>query len=240
MSRPTTGVNRRKLLQMIAVSAAGGVMMMPRAFAQETGGSIGKMLEGAKVCAITPELTEGPYYFDPALVRKDITEGKPGLAMDLKLQVVDENCQPLENARVDIWHCDASGVYSGYVNRTDTGALSTQGETFLRGTQSTGSDGIAQFDTIYPGWYRGRTTHIHFKVFLSETSTMTGQIFFEDRLSDQVYASVAPYTERTSAREVINTNDRIALNAKGMSTASVEELPDQLSASLIIGVRNTG
>lgn len=237
MPRFTEGVSRREMLRIIAVSAAGGVMMMPRAFAQEAGGSASQLLEGAKVCAITPELTEGPYYFDPGLERKDITEGRPGLPVSLNLQVVDDNCVPLENARVDIWHCDATGLYSGYVNRTDTGSLSTKGETFLRGTQMTDATGIANFGTIYPGWYAGRTTHIHFKVFLSETSVMTGQIFFEDRLSDQVYAEVEPYSDRKTPRDTVNTNDRIAQRAGGASTASVEELPEQLVASMIIGVR---
>jgi protocatechuate 3,4-dioxygenase beta subunit len=98
-------------------------------------------------CVLTPELTEGPYYLDLDLMRRDITEGRPGLAYDLAVKVVDaESCEPIEDAIVDVWHCDAEGVYSG---------VQGDGGTFLRGVQVADGTGTATFRTIFPGWYQG-------------------------------------------------------------------------------------
>lgn len=168
-------LTRRDAFKAIAVTAAGGTLMSQRAFAEDTT----SLMPGADVCVITPEVTEGPYYFDPDLERADITEQRPGVATTVKLQVVDGLCTPLPGARVDLWHCDAAGQYSGYANQT--GGVDTTGQTFMRGTQFAGDDGVVEFQTIYPGWYAGRTTHIHFKVFLDETTVLTGQIFFPMR-----------------------------------------------------------
>src|SRR5689334_3747723 len=119
-----TPVTRRHALSLIAVTAT-GVAVSREAFAAE---STTPLLNGADVCVFTPEVTEGPYYFDPSLERMDITEGRPGLPTTVRLQVVDQACKPLAGARVDIWHCDASGLYSGYARQT--GGADTTGETF--------------------------------------------------------------------------------------------------------------
>ncbi|MDB5506758.1 MAG: intradiol ring-cleavage dioxygenase [Devosia sp.] len=234
----TTGLNRRDLLSLIAVTAAGGALISTAAYAQEAGATTGTtestLMPGADVCVITPEVTEGPYYFDPALERVDITEGRPGIATRIRLQIVDALCQPLAGARVDIWHCDASGVYSGYANQTD--GVDTTGETFMRGTLFAGSDGIVEFATVYPGWYRGRTTHVHFKVFLDEANVLTGQIFFPDALSQYIYEHVEAYDGRGSDRDTRNTNDNIAAQATRASFAYVKELEDAYLVAMIIGV----
>ena len=122
------------------------------------------------ICVLTPEQTEGPYYLPLDLLRQDITEGRPGLPLRLRIAVVDVNgCSPLPDAAVDIWHCDAQGYYSGFTGYPggdadpEAGAGVEEG-TFLRGVQTTNADGIAEFQTIYPGWYTGRTVHIHMKV----------------------------------------------------------------------------
>ncbi len=107
-------------------------------------------------------------------------------------------CEALENAVVDIWHADAGGTYSGF----EDGA----GETFLRGAQVTDRDGIVEFKTIYPGWYPGRTTHIHAKVHVDKQTVLTTQLYFPDELSDEVFAQ-APYV--SSGRTVTNANDGI-------------------------------
>lgn len=227
-----TTLTRRKALQLIAVSVAGGTLVTRDAFAQASGNNA--LITGADVCVITPETTEGPYYFDPGLERADITEGRPGLATSVRLQIVDETCRPLEGARVDIWHCDATGLYSGYANQT--GGADARGESFMRGTRFTGADGVAEFTTVYPGWYPGRTPHIHFKVFLDQTTVLTGQLFFPDEVSDQVYAGIAPYNERGDTRRATNDNDGIALRAGSASIASVEELPEAFLVQMIIGV----
>ena len=188
------------------------------------------LITGADVCMLVPETTEGPFYFDPALVRRDITEGRPGLPTTLRLQVVDRECRPIPQARVDVWHTDAMGAYSGSDN-----AAGAARETFMRGTQVTGADGVAEFQTVYPGWYGGRTTHIHFKVILDQSREMTGQIFFPDEVSDRVYTSVEPYKQRGADRDRTNANDGIARQAGSAAIATVEEVPDAYVAALVIG-----
>ncbi len=228
-------LSRRHALKLVAVTAAGGVLMSRTAFAQETPAAEATLMPGADVCVLTPATTEGPYYFDPRLERSDITEGtQAGAATTVRLQVVDAACQPITGARVDIWHCNALGHYSGYANQT--GGVDARGETFLRGTQFASASGIVEFETIYPGWYAGRTTHIHFTVFLDEKSVLTGQIFFPDALSQHIYETVAPYTGRGSDRAVLNATDGIARRAGPASVASVTELEERYLVALIIGV----
>lgn len=229
----TASTTRRALLAGFAASpiAVAGVGAFPRAAraqAQAAG------LITPNVCMVLPETTEGPYYFDPELVRRDITEGREGEAMRLQLQVVDAECQPIEGARVDIWHCDARGIYSGYRNRgTD---IEARGETFLRGTQTTGDRGVATFDTIYPGWYPGRTTHIHYKVLLDERSVLTSQIFFPDALSEYLFQAVAPYNEREDARDTMNRDDWIAQRAGEGAFAAIREQASGYDAALVVGI----
>jgi protocatechuate 3,4-dioxygenase beta subunit len=227
-------VTRRDALSLLAVTA--GSALLPReAFAQAAGAAGTTLIQNADVCLITPETTEGPYYFDPGLERADITEGRPGLATTLRLQIVDASCRPLSGARVDVWHCDAEGIYSGYTGQPGG---DMRGETFMRGTQFADSDGIVEFATVYPGWYRGRTTHIHFKVFVDEATLLTGQLFFPDEVSDRVYAT-EPYAA-AGERDRRNDNDGIARQAGERSIASVEELPEGYLAQLIIGVEPLG
>jgi protocatechuate 3,4-dioxygenase beta subunit len=194
---------------------------------------------GARVCILTPEAMQGPFYFDPKLVRADITEDRPGAPLALTLQVVDsEGCAPLEDTRVDVWHSDALGVYSGYA-RQETG--STEGETFLRGTQFTGAGGEVEFNTIYPGWYPGRTPHIHFKVILDETNLVTGQLYFPDDVTERVYATASPYRERKAERDTYNANDFIFEKQGGADTVvSIEEEGGSYLASLVVGVDRAG
>jgi protocatechuate 3,4-dioxygenase beta subunit len=234
-----TTINRRDAFKAVAVAASGGLLMTQQAFAQETGASVTQtaaLLNGADVCAIIPEVTEGPYYFDPDMERVDITEGRPGIALRLRLQVVDAACTPLEGARVDIWHCDATGLYSGYGGQGDDGSVDTSGQTFMRGTQFSGTNGLVEFETIYPSWYRGRTPHIHFKIFLDQTSILTGQIFFPDALSEYIFRNIAPYNDRAGERDTLNAGDRIAIQSTRAAYAFIKELDEEYLAAMIVGV----
>jgi protocatechuate 3,4-dioxygenase beta subunit len=190
------------------------------------------------VCRLMPQAVEGPYYFDPALERADITEGRPGIPLRLDLQVVDgAACVPIAGARVDVWHCDATGHYSGYTGQGDNQSTSTKGEAFLRGTQMADSAGAVTFRTIYPGWYRGRTAHIHFKVFLDKKTVLTGQCYFPDALSEFIYTTVAPYTERKDKRDTLNSTDFLVSGDKDhTSFVAIKEEADAYVASLVIGV----
>ncbi|MGH6734594.1 MAG: intradiol ring-cleavage dioxygenase [Methyloceanibacter sp.] len=192
-------------------------------------------LADAKVCVLTPEAMEGPFYFDPKLVRADITEGKRGAPLALTLQVVEaETCSKLGGARVDVWHSDGLGVYSGYA-RQATG--STEGETFLRGTQFADVDGQVRFATIYPGWYPGRTPHIHFKVLVEEKDLVTGQLYFPDAITDRIYTSLEPYLARKAKRDTFNDNDFIFKREGGAETlVEINEEGGRYRAALVIGV----
>lgn len=232
-------VNRRDAFRALAITASGGLVMSQTAFAQETGASVRQtsaLLQGADVCAIIPEVTEGPYYFDPALERRDITEARPGIPLRLRLQIVDAECAVIEGARVDLWHCDAAGLYSGYPNQDDDRSIDTSGETFMRGTQFADANGLVEFETIYPSWYRGRTTHMHFKVFIAENVLLTGQIFFPDALSEYIYLNIAPYNDRASERDTRNSDDRIATQSTRAAFAFIKELDEEYLAAMIIGV----
>jgi protocatechuate 3,4-dioxygenase beta subunit len=172
-------------------------------------------------CVLTPEQEEGPFYIELAQVRQDIAEDLPGVPLALELTVVDSStCEPIRNAAVDIWHCDALGVYSGVPSED------SQGETYLRGIQMTDRNGLAEFATIYPGQYEGRTTHIHLKVHIggrrsggtySGHTLHIGQLFTSDRHDAEVFA-LAPYG-RNPAEIVPRNADFIFRDQGGSSSA---------------------
>jgi protocatechuate 3,4-dioxygenase beta subunit len=195
----------------------------------------GAGLIAANVCLLSPETTEGPFYVDPGLVRRDITEGLPGVPLELVLQVVNEDCRPIAGARVDVWHCDAAGNYSGYARQGSDRALDTLGETFLRGTQMADAAGVARFRTIWPGWYRGRTPHVHYKVFLDATTVLTSQLFFPDGASELVFRA-APYRDRAGRQDTGNATDGIARRAGAAAFARVVQAGEVWRAELVVGV----
>ena len=169
--------------------------------------------QGPRSCVLTPEAGEGPFYLDPNLVRSDITAGQAGAPLQLSLQVMRAgDCATLTNARVDVWHADAIGLYSGYEKQSGVGGVSTAaaaGQQYLRGTQFTDAKGQVQFRTIFPSWYGGRTPHVHFKVFLGGREVVASQVFFPDEISKEVFADWRPYREHVAKRRVFNDNDPI-------------------------------
>jgi protocatechuate 3,4-dioxygenase beta subunit len=188
---------------------------------------------------LTAAVTEGPFYFDPKLERADITEGLPGVPLDVRFAVVDETGAALTNARVDIWHCNAAGIYSGYAGQGDDRETSALGKTFLRGYLKTNAQGSASFRTVYPGWYRGRTTHIHFKVWNGDKTVLTSQFFLPDALSEFLYENLTDY-KRTQTRDTLNSNDGIALQAGETVIGNVREEADRYVATLNIAVDRNG
>jgi len=163
--------------------------------------------QAAASCILTPEVTEGPYWIANHLTRRNITDGRRGLALRLRLTIVDATtCAAIRNADVEIWHADASGVYSGFGTSAPT-------QRFLRGHQRSDARGLVIFDTIYPGWYRGRTPHIHIKVHVGGAVVHTGQLFFNDVTSDAVYRT-ARY-EAHGEPDTTNAQDMIYAQAGG-------------------------
>jgi len=175
---------------------------------------------GAASCSLTPAETEGPYYFDVDAIRSDIREDRPGASLRLGMLVRDASCTPVANAVVDIWHCDAGGVYSGFESASNggPGGGRSDEETYLRGAQVTNADGIVEFRTVYPGWYRGRTVHIHFKVHIDKATALTSQLYFDEQVTDAVYAA-APYRDRGD-RDMRNTDDSIFADELVLTTTA--------------------
>jgi protocatechuate 3,4-dioxygenase beta subunit len=161
------------------------------------------------VCTLTPEQIEGPFYLDQARIREDISEGKPGVPLRLVLHVLDASasCAPIPRAAVDVWQCDALGIYSGYEGAAiePRHVEPVDDKTFLRGTQVTDRTGGVRFRTIYPGWYLGRTPHVHLKVRVG-AKVATTQLYFPDEITNAVYAR-APYSRHPN-RDTMNATDR--------------------------------
>jgi protocatechuate 3,4-dioxygenase beta subunit len=173
-------------------------------------------------CVLTPEHTEGPYYIAGEKVRRNITEGRPGTPLTLRLTVVDSRtCKPIKGAAVDIWHCDASGAYSGF-------GAGRASRTFMRGIQRTNANGVAIFKTVYPGWYPGRTVHIHVKVHVRGNVVHTGQLYFSDRVTDAVYRR-PPTPDARTARHGMPTT-RCTRTAAGARSSDCSEAAPVTSA----------
>ncbi len=142
----------------------------------------------------SPSGVLGPFYAQVALDRADITEGLTGMPLQLLIRVLDRSgCGPISDAAVDIWHADPPGTYSGYASE------GTAGLTFLRGFQRTNARGIARFQTIYPGWYPGRTAHVHARIYVAGAVALTTQLYFPQVVSDWVYANEPAYSSRGPA-----------------------------------------
>jgi protocatechuate 3,4-dioxygenase beta subunit len=193
-------------------------------------------------CVVSPEQTEGPYYADVQLDRSDIRSDpgtgkvKEGLPLHLTMRVSNvsaSGCAPLQGATVEIWHCDALGVYSAFEGE------GTANEKFLRGHQTTDASGAARFTTIYPGWYRGRTIHIHFKVHTQGTAggnyEFTSQMYFDDAISDRVLEQ-APYTGHSGERDTTNASDGIYGDGGDQLTVALAQAAQGYTGELHIGL----
>jgi len=160
-------------------------------------------------CSLICAAMLGPCYAT-TLVRKDISEGHDGLPVRLTFLVVDETCTPVPNASVDIWHCAPDGLYSG----DDASDFCTNGDAtaraarWFRGVQTTDATGRADFDTCFPGWYAGRTIHIHVTIRINDTEYVTTQLVFDDVLDDEI-VSTQPLYDTRGARDTENTADMV-------------------------------
>jgi len=215
-----------KLGGVLAALAAGGWKVHT-----SEGAGPAAVASGAVRCVLTPEQTEGPYYIAGEKVRRTITDGRPGTPLTLHLQVVNAStCKPIKGAAVDIWHADAVGVYSGF-------GQGAGNRTFMRGIQRTDAKGVATFRTVYPGWYMGRTVHVHVKVHLGGRVVHTGQLYFPDTLTDAVYKK-APYSSRPG-RDTRNANDSVFRNGGKSSMLNVRKSGAGYLAAITMGVHRS-
>jgi protocatechuate 3,4-dioxygenase beta subunit len=227
MNTDRTFTRRASLLKLagLAATAAGGSAVLA---AEDTDTGLAAVASGAVSCVLTPELTDGPYYISGEAFRRDVTEGRPGVPLTLRTTVVSAStCKPIKNAVVEIWHADASGVYSGF-------GSGSSNRTAMRGKQRTDRNGLAVFKTIYPGWYQGRTVHVHVKVWVSGNVVHTGQLFFPEAVSDAVYAN-APYAAR-GARDQHNTTDSIFVNGGSKGMLKMARAAGGYTAAITMGV----
>lgn len=219
----TSMLHRREVLSFIggtvAVSLVGclrGKSTSAKPTVSSTQTPTRRLTATTPTCVVRPQQTEGPYFVDEKLNRSDIRSDpsddsvKQGVPLRLLFRASRVNglsCTPLAGATVDIWHCDALGVYSDVTDPH----FSTVGKKFLRGYQVTDAEGIAEFVTIYPGWYPGRTVHIHFKIrtdsAYQDGYEFTSQLYFEDSLTDQIHRQ-PPYVAQ-GQRTLRNDQDGI-------------------------------
>lgn len=219
-------ISRRDSLLRLGGLLAGAATAGAWKVADSASAGPAAVASGAVSCVLAPEQTEGPYYLDDQKIRRDITDGKTGVPLALRMTVVDAStCRPLKGAAVDVWHCDAAGVYSG-----------VQGDTrsFLRGIQRTNAKGLVLFETIYPGWYPGRTVHVHVKVSLGSNVVHTGQLYFPDSVTDAVYRRT-PYRRRPN-RDPRNAGDSIYRNGGRRSTLRLTRRGTGYVAAITMGV----
>lgn len=240
---------RRSVLAGLGLLAASGVVTAcskaassvatTTTVAADTATSTTAAAASAVACVLTAEQEQGPYWYHAAKVRSDITDGKPGVPMQLAITVVDAaTCKPIEGAGVDIWHADALGNYS-----------TTSDGLFLRGIQLTGADGVARFTSIYPGWYPARTNHVHVKVHVGGQAgstytgghvSHTGNMFFPEETSVAM-AKLAPYTSNT-AKRVTLTQDFVYKGQNGAGSLLTIKPVDGndpskgVIASMVVGV----
>ncbi len=236
-------LTRREALAALGVG--GGVLA-----AIGTGAAVAHSARGDKAaaalpaCVVRPEQTEGPFFVDAELERSDIrsdpstgtmSEGAPlTLAFNLS-QIAGGACTVLAGALIDVWQCDANGVYSGV---SDEGAPEdARDQQFLRGHQRTDENGVARFVTIYPGWYRGRAVHVHFKVrtdVAGRPYEFTSQLYFEDALTNRVHA-LEPYAAR-GQRGTTNADDGIFRDGGNSLMTRVSEADTGYAATFDLGL----
>ncbi|HUN09008.1 MAG TPA: intradiol ring-cleavage dioxygenase [Aggregatilineales bacterium] len=227
-------LSRREVLTLLGGSSAaliigGGLTRLVGAQATGTATPV-PTVSPIPACVVRPELTEGPYFVDGMLNRMDIRIDptdesiKEGLPLKLVYRVSDVTggtCAPLAGAQVDVWHCDADGVYSGVQDRS----FDTTDQIWLRGYQITDEAGIATFLTIVPGWYSGRAVHIHFKIRTEDGYEFTSQFFFDPTLIEAIYAE-EPYAAKGSP-DTPNTRDNIYQGSDDLMTLNLLPLTEE-------------
>ncbi|MEA2187732.1 MAG: hypothetical protein QOK16_2743 [Solirubrobacteraceae bacterium] len=221
----TESLSRRQLLMAAGVTGLGAAYGA-RGLLHPDGADA-----AAAGCVLQREVTEGPYYLDLDLVRRDIRGGRKGIPLTLRFAVVNATtCRAIKNAAVELWHADASGAYSGVAGNSGN---------WLRGIQRTNAGGQVRFETIFPGWYPGRTPHIHMKVFVSGNEIHTGQVFFPPAVMKSIYGR-----GRYSARGTVssaNANDGIYRQAGARAVLGMRRKGDTTSdgytGSLTVGVK---
>ena len=185
------------------------------------------MLSTCTVCRSWAEQDEGPYHRDAQPERRNVVEDREGVALQIGVRLTHHDGSPVRDGVVEIWQCDALGRYSGFPPPDPSIVVSVAtaprgvyvpDQTFLRGRQRTDAAGMVEFRTIYPGWYPGRTVHVHLMAH-ADRGTSTTQLYFPEGVTDAVLAS-APYAERPG-RDTTNDGDSIFFTGGGPAVLDV-------------------
>ncbi len=235
-------MERKNFLKQFAIAATAGPMVLEACKKTSTDGATATTSGStSSVAGEIPTEVEGPYPYvggesTNPLQRVDITGGQTGVALALTLTVtnVNKSNAVVPNARVDIWHCNKDGYYSGYANQTSVlGTQSYVGQTWLRGYQVSDANGQVKFSTIYPGWYSGRATHIHIEVYINNVLVKTTQMAFSETVSNTVHTSTLYAAHGT------NTTSNLADSILGNSAADLAAETLALSGSVAAGYTGT-
>jgi|GEM_PF-157427 len=249
-------ISRKDFLKKAGLLLASGPFMLRALLDTSTAQPLAQNSKFGGNCVLLPFQTGGPFYLDPQFNRADIRETLTGLPMNIKIKVIGvQNCEPVPNAVVNIWHCDTLGGYSQF------GAIAGNYDdfsnaTWLRGYQITNAEGECNFISIFPGWYGGRAAHIHFDVHLGfvsggtvnqqvdPSSTLMSQMYFPDSDVSEIYTTIAPYNDRGD-NPTNTTNDFIFQDAGSLGddlvmTLDKSDMPNSLSAEFCIGIDTAG
>jgi len=194
-------MDKREFIKKIGLLGAASMLTLSK--------GIARAIEKSNSCTLIPTETAGPFPLDltenTTFLRQDIKESKTGVPLNVKLKIIgNANCLPMANVRVNIWHCDKDGLYSGYSTTNNQGQA---GLTYLRGYQFTDSNGEVEFQTIFPGWYTGRICHIHFQVYVSSNYAAVSQLTFDVNAKNAIYsANSALYTKGVDPMSLSSDN----------------------------------
>ena len=239
-------LTRRRLIEILGgagVAALSGCGGGSTSASSASGSTSGTTSGTTASCVLTPELTVGPYFVDEKLNRSDLTTNTTDtnvlnatpltLTMTI-MEYASSGCSALVGAQVDIWHADAAGIYS------DESVENTTGQTFLRGYQLTDANGAVTFKTVVPGWYSGRTIHIHVMIrTLSSSGSVltefTTQLFFDQTLLNALTTTVSPYSSR-GVPDTTNAQDSIYSSATQLTLTNATS-GGGYTASITLGVQ---
>lgn len=198
-------MNRKEFLSGLGIAGFGSLVSGKVLFSKTTASPA----ELPVNCPLIPTETAGPFPLDltenDTFFRQDVREDRTGVQLNLRLKIIGaSNCEPMPNVRVNIWHCDKDGLYSGYSQNNNPGQA---GLTYLRGYQIADASGEVEFITILPGWYTGRICHIHFQVYVSSSYSAISQLTFDTATKNAIYtANAGLYTKGIDPLSYNNDN----------------------------------
>lgn len=234
-------MRRKEFLKLSGLAGAAGLVPLSNVLAAPRKG-----MADPNVCTLIPSETTGPYPLDlhtnQTYFRQDIRENQVGVQLNLRLRIIGvQNCEPMPNVRVDLWHCNAFGYYSGYTTNGQNGSQNNQAARWLRGIQMTNSNGEVEFVTIFPGWYSGRVAHIHFQIFPSSMSQATSQLTWDTAAKNQIYTTIAPYSQYGADPSSVATDNVFRDGTAGqVATLTANAARGGYDSFLEVGVNGSG